>query len=679
MRRRTQIIPDDVDLQNYSTLLAQLMDAARMALEHPSPAHDEAFTNVLRAVLAIETGADISMATLDSLFSPEEQPAGHSERILAVLYSDVGTSSEDVNVDGQREELNFSIEKLLNDILDREKRVSQNHFYSQVQDSRVVVYGTSATALARLALLMRDHVLASDAFKDFSLGIRLFLHIEQVEVDTNEQVVEIAPIKLVTELNKVYCSTRFYGYLDHSDSSEIQGIYVGEKVFKKDAEDSDVSRKTDLYELRWRDEVNEYTVRDETLWIRANNIENIHIITSTKGGVGKTLLSTAIIHAYQTHLERQVIGIDLNPMNQDLSRIYSFGVNPTSPTGEGGGANWMRRPTDNEPDAPYVLRLNAPYQLPDGTLGFWRRLCEAANLGAYVSGAANLKLDPDKPYDVVVDTNFTVANLSLSDLDFALVNNGIIRGGQDTPQRRIYIWIMWHYPALVDMSILPEALESPWLSDQIIFVHVLNPEFLIPPQMYMELRRSDPRLYQLAASFFEFLKLQVQDLQFHIQVPGGFLETVDVSNLEFLQAAGEDDIDIYRFKGLEELMKEDASKRGIDPQQIKDMFRAAWRRNPANTSNLQNLFSHFASAISDSYGGRPFNVVAIPVHDGRLRGVTEPYVPVSSMGESGTAKDPVFRNTGEIGVKIQALLKPISRALEDLVFRPIDEPRDRYR
>jgi hypothetical protein len=224
-----------------------------------------------------------------------------------------------------------------------------------------------------------------------------------------------------------------------------------------------------------------------------------HIITSSKGGTGKTLL-TLLLLAY--HLERDkgtTLVIDLNGMNADTSAILLFQRNDhklpvhletdvvipkeadTIVFEKSFSLDELKRPYDY-----YIVgRPLNPFGLYNSTL--FADLLQTIKASAEQI-ANELKLEPIQ--QVIIDTNYHFCNLfaqEKTDKNYETYKTGTLK------DESITIWFMWVYRQLEKLlhgddatiinltaNAIEENLNSHWCQGNTTpFIHVFNPVALL--------------------------------------------------------------------------------------------------------------------------------------------------------------------------------------------------------
>lgn len=372
---------------------------------------------------------------------------------------------------------------------------------------------------------------------------------------------------------------------------------------------------------------------------------NIHIMTSVKGGVGKTLLSAAVMCSYlnpERHLgNRKILGVDMNSMNIDLYRLIAE-------SREGAPIEslpWRQSKVDERGRCCVVVR-SVPYSIPEGVEGFWGSLAEVIQHPLF------------REHDVVVDTNLHVANLIEGDGNPEQIIRQLI---SRTSRRKLFVWLLWTFaslrdPAFVEVGInnLEIALGDE-LQDRVHFVHVLNPSALTPPhgdfedelQSLVDVRETE-RLYKQLIERMppeDPKRIQLETLRDdHIRDQIGAVDWSKLQPGDLPQP----------FPGLHELIElEDATM----AMSYWEFIQKVGRTIVANPNvYLKDLFDLIYRNEFEGRG-RPWNLLPISIHNPGLKGFTEVlefYIP---------------GNLNSLRERIATVEKDVGKFLEDLSRR----------
>lgn len=305
----------------------------------------------------------------------------------------------------------------------------------------------------------------------------------------------------------------------------------------------------------------------------------LHMFTSSKGGVGKTLCSmcTAI-----TSLEKsRVLCIDLNWENPDLSRMLRLGI-----TAERGDKFAFARIPGQDG---LILTPTYPFTIVNGAIGVWTSVDDAIR---------EAKVEHNfYPEVVIVDTGLHFANL-------------IKRTSPDTIKRvlkklnaladqheisSLKIWFIWtlaamfgndHIPHIQStLILLREGLKGHYFETANSFINVLNPYALYPEAGYLQVLRN-----QIGALDKKFSSME--RLPFTMQLAN--LQTVTNS------------IELDEF--IRDVVKQFEMRTGKKPAKRKD------------------LFDSLAKIILERYNNqRPRNIFPIPLYDSKVVGLTDSF------------------------------------------------------
>lgn len=198
----------------------------------------------------------------------------------------------------------------------------------------------------------------------------------------------------------------------------------------------------------------------------------LHIYTSSKGGVGKTLQALCTSLRY-LKTEHHVLICDFNTFNADLRQIFkSLEDRNQSPINRGGLAF---RPLVQE--GSYIISPIELYKLPgNGIMGFFELVKTVFTF------AAEQKRHPDA---IIIDTGYHLANFDVKDRTEAV---------QLPPMARTYdpyFWFIWTVAALrrqdemaairqTVRALLSQDLGWGEFSEVRHLIHVMNPHAIVP-------------------------------------------------------------------------------------------------------------------------------------------------------------------------------------------------------
>ncbi len=215
----------------------------------------------------------------------------------------------------------------------------------------------------------------------------------------------------------------------------------------------------------------------------------IHILTSAKGGVGKTTLALTLFDIFDS----DIVGLDLNTTNFDFHRIkgrprkssnkvYSYPYSENPPMGV------FQNEENNDGDDVFLevplginsimLRRNLGFKLISSSLSFWRLLVAISNKCAAKRA-------------IIVDTNLHPANLVNSGGEDERVELQKEFGFLAKQQvSTVYIWFIWTTATLSPHETPPDIEAIRRFDNEIrkasanhlnvMFMHVLNPQAYLP-------------------------------------------------------------------------------------------------------------------------------------------------------------------------------------------------------
>jgi len=207
----------------------------------------------------------------------------------------------------------------------------------------------------------------------------------------------------------------------------------------------------------------------------------IHIYTSSKGGVGKTLqaLCTSLYYLQETGYD--VLICDFNCFNPDLFQILGRVADEGSDEHiDGFNVRTISRCTAQA----RLLYPSTPYHIPeDMPMGFYKMILKAVSLN----------LEDFRPNICIVDTGFHFANLDMTPERWSRID--LQEKYQITNAIfdcfRPYFWFIWTLAALTrstekdGIASAANTLESyknsrdePWFKDTESLLHVINPHAL---------------------------------------------------------------------------------------------------------------------------------------------------------------------------------------------------------
>jgi hypothetical protein len=301
----------------------------------------------------------------------------------------------------------------------------------------------------------------------------------------------------------------------------------------------------------------------------------LHLFTSSKGGVGKTLCSLSTTVNYLSQPANKVLCLDLNWINADFSRFMATGRNLTS--------NPPLMSSDICTGRGKIHRFKNFFTLPLGALGFWENI----ELSLQKCREDSFNLDY-----AIIDTGLHVANL-------------IRRTHKDTIERtvqkiqeikskfqinKVYIWFIWTLASILSAedgagilmasTYLEDALGINCFNKNENLIHVLNPHALYPAP-------------SLAAI------------------------------LNYIKSRG---ISEYFVHGAEKLRDKPLYPGGPELEEFVMTIRDGFNQIINSADKKENLLSELCLTISDHYNARPRNVFPITVFSSNLVGYPDSLV-----------------------------------------------------
>lgn len=337
---------------------------------------------------------------------------------------------------------------------------------------------------------------------------------------------------------------------------------------------------------------------------------NVHIVTSVKGGVGKTLLCIATMSSYIVRdvNGRSILGIDLNSMNTDLFRSLATDHNPKRLKG---ASNWIKsKIRDGHPST--VVRRNEPYVLLNGAAEFWGQLSELLNH------------DEFSDCDFIVDTNLHLTNLITGSTEPHNYLNTILDENED---RIIHIWILWTFASLRYPDDIVKGLTfftnriSKQFSNRVRFVHVLNPSALVPPHVDLNTHIEAWYAYKQTEDRLAETNLLLSDTRLKEALERARREYLNILHEALQEKLSTPPEPIpYPFQGLKKLIQE-TTVNSIAYEEfmrkIGHLIADQVLRRP-----VENIFDEiYEQSFKDR--GRPQNLLPISTHDPSMRGYTE--------------------------------------------------------
>ncbi len=376
---------------------------------------------------------------------------------------------------------------------------------------------------------------------------------------------------------------------------------------------------------------------------RSLSTQNIHIITGTKGGIGKTLVSLAIACHYfygnDTDANKALLTVDLNSTNPDLSRILSYYSNLKSPS------SFDRYEIDAQNGRLRTMRPSQPYFIKGGAASFWSDLQFIVD--NYVFSEHNRGRSPE--FDILVDTNYHVGNLVHDRTDIDVLQNTqlphdlsmswveILKDSLARhPKQTYYIWIFWTWATFQEKEIMPITLALSQFArefkDRVSIVHVFNPSALLLPNIAFP-----PTLEQYENELDHIAEEKQRVINEFGDVDND-LTQLKLRNLEAEHWAIRKRIrtlpnfEAHSILGLYNLARSQAIKPPIpyhDEKQSIDFLRnvVPLFRNPSGSSDqkkkTEETFEALEALLDQYWGGRPCNLLLISTIKPELKGYTE--------------------------------------------------------
>lgn len=359
---------------------------------------------------------------------------------------------------------------------------------------------------------------------------------------------------------------------------------------------------------------------------RKNEVQenrNIHLLTSAKGGVGKTLLGLGIVCCYcDTNRvfasKKGLLAIDLNTMNPDLFNILDFESPKPAPLKK--AADWWH--VEIHANCRTVRRQAPhPHLLPKGAPEFWENLRQ-------VISAANSNAD------VLVDTNLNPASLFDGTSDVQLQNL------LNDSQNHLYIWLIWTWASLKDDTVIKRMLGyiPEDIRNRVTLVHVINPSAMVQPQIDVEYVRGilDEAAFikSKIEQHYDFIKSYKQlgektpifdeyEIATFADNAKGMKDAIAIlaSKLAgYFEKLAKLNEEIHPFEGLQKIVSEDCK-----PQVGYDDFVNLMKQFLEVNLNLVNnpIQTDFNSLYDMLSGNKPCNLFVIPSYDPNLRGYTD--------------------------------------------------------
>jgi hypothetical protein len=318
----------------------------------------------------------------------------------------------------------------------------------------------------------------------------------------------------------------------------------------------------------------------------------IHIIVSSKGGLGKTMTALSLVSRF-LQAEHSVLAIDLNSTNPDLFRILAR-ENPYN------DANWIFSPLLN---SSCIYRPSNPYW--SSNTKFWDQIKSVVEHSKNAFST------------VIVDTNLGMSNLISLNKETILKIKELL---DTAPNSSIYLWNIWSFADLSrdnNIGYIAENLHGEF-GTALNFIHVLNPYALAPSHVNL----------QSNLDTLSTLRIIDSNLTLIGKVFGGEVseKLTNVSqNLDeiMLGRLGNPRLSNHIIPGFASLMHEDT----VEYIEFKDFFNIANTIAGSSESKIFTLdsFNILASQVTEKFGGRPQNVLPISSFDPGLTGYIDEF------------------------------------------------------
>lgn len=219
----------------------------------------------------------------------------------------------------------------------------------------------------------------------------------------------------------------------------------------------------------------------------------IHMLTSVKGGVGKTLLALGLVNHY-LQKNRDVIAVDTNTTNPDFFEFLNTNQQPSPKTYGDSTNKWIYGNITRTKN--FVMRKADPARLFQGCEDFWDQLQAIINDQTFGAG------------DIVVDTNLMIGNTIYSDQCLDLLTSLV---GNRTGVN-VNIWIIWTFSALKAHDAIGDALRliEQTLSQSVRIIHVLNPSAFLPAQLNPERARLETK-YRERIDYIDAMEADISE------------------------------------------------------------------------------------------------------------------------------------------------------------------------
>lgn len=336
----------------------------------------------------------------------------------------------------------------------------------------------------------------------------------------------------------------------------------------------------------------------------------VHIYTSAKGGVGKTLCAISTATKY-LQAGQKVLCIDLNWENADLAKIMRLSESKRV----GNKFDYTRLTGGNG----LVLEPTIPFLIVPGSIGFWKllnaALDEAKRLHRFTADIA------------IIDTGMHFCNLIRQDTADTTERGlkKINEIAQVHEFSNLHIWFLWTLAAIhgkrdhitqiqKTLFLLGNGLDGTYFHEKNNFIHVFNPYALFP--------------------VFKMIKVALNGVR--AIMDKDFSQSEILNNMQ--EVANSGIMDGIRFEIL--------------VTQIFDKVISKIGNRPANASGFLDFFAK--EVLTEFKGKRPRNLFTIPVYDQQIVGYTDLFARENPTQLKQVADD------------IEPILKVLSKFIDDL-------------
>ena len=386
----------------------------------------------------------------------------------------------------------------------------------------------------------------------------------------------------------------------------------------------------------------------ESLDFSNRNYRCMHLITSVKGGVGKTLISLAVVASYfQRYInEGRLLAIDTNTMNNDLQNLLASGFANDLENSDDWCFSNIKDTTE------HVFFRRNPFHLFDQASGFWKSVSEIISNSDY------------REHDIVVDSNMLVSNLVYGNDDPTLQVKEIL---DENPNLNLFFWIVWTYSALRSPQFVERGITQlvdarnrlTSLRSRIHIVHVLNPSALAPAKVDIDHQVKAWSEYQeTERSYKDTIERLRKDNRGNGSDAIESVERILNSELkrkweEAKNVLKEQKFTAYAFTGLKELIDDEKPlKNPLTYKKFKDVVKDIKSSSVDESSTYQERFTKLYGYFRGK--GRPYNLLPISIHNPRFRA----YIDHESVN--------AMRNIEDLQSYLQSIEKDIGKFLIDL-------------